>query len=94
MAFKTTLFSKASETPVAPNDGAYPPEAWEFQLPNDHQIPRAFKRMKPYKATRNDSLPNILFIQCADLISPRFGPRLRATFTLEYYPDNWSRNEL
>ncbi|KAE9402822.1 hypothetical protein BT96DRAFT_735855, partial [Gymnopus androsaceus JB14] len=54
----------------------YPPAAWKFQLPANHQITRAFRRMKPYKATRSDSLPNVLFRECAELITPRFGPLL------------------
>ncbi|KAE9390546.1 hypothetical protein BT96DRAFT_759334, partial [Gymnopus androsaceus JB14] len=50
-------------------------------------------RMKPYKATQSDLLPNVLFKECAALIAPRFGPFLRATFTLLYYPEDWSINE-
>ncbi|KAE9406905.1 hypothetical protein BT96DRAFT_768981, partial [Gymnopus androsaceus JB14] len=92
-AFKAAFFPSAPTESLVPDNPVYPPEAWEFHLPADHQVFRAFKRMKPYKATRSDSLPNVLFRECADLIAPRFGPFLRATFTLAYYPEDWSINE-
>ncbi|KAE9384488.1 hypothetical protein BT96DRAFT_741871, partial [Gymnopus androsaceus JB14] len=91
--FKTAFFPAAPPNPLVPEGTIYPPEAWKFLPPADHQVIRAFKRMKPYKATRSDSLPNVLFKECAELIAPRFGPLLRATFTLSYYPNDWSTNE-
>ncbi|KAE9391180.1 hypothetical protein BT96DRAFT_832426, partial [Gymnopus androsaceus JB14] len=92
-AFKTVFFPTGPTESLVPEDATYPLEAWKFQLPADQQVFRAFKRMKPYKATRSDSLPNVLFRECADLIAPRFSPFLRATFTLAHYPEDWSTNE-
>ncbi|SJL18621.1 uncharacterized protein ARMOST_22218 [Armillaria ostoyae] len=72
---------------VVPPDMQYPPPAWEFCLITNEQIERAFKQMKPLKATKLGTIPNSVLIHCADLLASHIGPVYRATFTMEEYPD-------
>ncbi|KAJ3740271.1 hypothetical protein DFH05DRAFT_1376059, partial [Lentinula detonsa] len=71
----------------------YPPAAWTFEPPQDHQITNAILRMKPYKATRPGTISNIFFRQTREWLVPYLGPLYRATFTLNHYPEDWSRTE-
>ena len=49
--------------------------------------------MKPWKATRTDTIPNAVFVYARDLLVPYLGPIFRATDTLKLYPDDWKVTE-
>jgi Reverse transcriptase (RNA-dependent DNA polymerase) len=49
--------------------------------------------MKPYKATRKDTVPNSIFINARETLVPHLGPLFRATNTLKYYPKEWALTE-
>ena len=67
----------------------YPPPCTTFQNVTDAQIHRAIKRLKPFKGTRPDQQSNSLYIHCRELLVPHLGPYYRATFDLNYYPEDW-----
>ncbi|KAF9008161.1 hypothetical protein BDZ89DRAFT_896128, partial [Hymenopellis radicata] len=76
-----------SHVPLNPD---YPPPAWKFKPPTNHQIIGSFKNMARGKATMPGSVPNDVLNICADLIVPHIGPIYRATFTLEEYPPEFA----
>jgi hypothetical protein len=45
--------------------------------------------MKPYKATRTETIPNSVFVYAREVLVPHLGPIFRATDTLKIYPDDW-----
>ena len=59
----------------------------------DEQIHRAIRRMKPWKATQSDSIPNAVFINARELLVQHLGPIFRATSTLKIYPEDWKVTE-
>ena len=59
----------------------------------DEQIHRAIKCMKPWKATRSGTIPNVIFIYAQELLAPFLGPLFRATDMLEVYPEDWKLTE-
>jgi len=50
--------------------------------------------MKPYKASKKDTIPNSVFIHAREDLIPHLGPLFRATNTLEYYPQEWASMEI
>ncbi len=85
--FHSAFFPPKPATSAFPANVSYPSPAWEFRLITDKQIERAYKRMKPLKATKPGTVPNCVLSRCADLLAPRIGPVYRATFTMEEYPE-------
>ena len=81
-----------STTPI-PQDFQYPPPRWKFQNILDDQIHRAIKKMKPYKATKNGSVPNSVLIHAREDLVPHLAPLFRATNTLNFYPQEWALTE-
>jgi len=79
-------------TPI-PEDVTYPPPRWNFENITDEQIHRAIKKMKPYKVSKKDTVPNSVLIHAKDDLVPHLGPLFRATNTLEYYPQEWANTE-
>jgi hypothetical protein len=49
--------------------------------------------MKPYKATRSETVPNSVLVHAREELVPHLGPLFRATNTLEYYPQEWALTE-
>src|ERR1700761_4730730 len=49
--------------------------------------------MKPWKATRSETIPNAIFIHAREILVPILGPIFRATDTLEFYPEDWKLTE-
>ncbi|SJL06791.1 uncharacterized protein ARMOST_10133 [Armillaria ostoyae] len=88
--FRSTFFPPKPPISAVPDDPCYPPPAWEFRLITDEQIERAYRRMKPLKATKPGTVPNCVLSRCADLLAPHIGPIYRATFTLKEYPETFS----
>ena len=44
---------------------------------------------RPYKVAGADTIANVVFIQCTDLLVPHLGPLYQATFSLRVYPSQW-----
>src|ERR1700761_4724228 len=49
--------------------------------------------MKPWKATRSETIPNAIFIHAREILVPILGPIFRATDTLEFYLEDWKLTE-
>ena len=50
--------------------------------------------MKPYKASKKDTVPNSVLIHAREDLVPHLGPLFRATNMLEYYPQEWAHTEM
>ncbi|KAJ7309367.1 hypothetical protein DFH08DRAFT_633630, partial [Mycena albidolilacea] len=74
---------------VPPNP-VYPPPAWEWSPVSDDLLRRAADKMKPYKATFPDSIPNCVIKECTNLLIPFVGPILRSLDDLEHFPEDWA----
>ena len=74
-------------------DYTYIQEKWPYTPTTDEQIHRAISRMKPWKATCSDLIPNAVFVHARHLLVPYLGPIFRATDTLEIYPEDWKCTE-
>jgi ribonuclease HI len=84
--------AKPMETTV-PGNPTYPPPAWKFKLITDDQIHRAIQRMRPFKSTKKNTIPNAVFKNAQDILVPHLGPIFRATFTQRVYPSHWAATE-
>jgi hypothetical protein len=93
--FYETFFLPPNPTtpPVPPNAQYPPPPRWTFSNITNEQIHRAIKKMKPYKATKRDTVPNCIFTHAREDLVPHLGPLFRATNTLNYYPQDWALTE-
>ena len=49
--------------------------------------------MKPFKATRNTTIPNSVLIHAREDLIPHLAPLFQATNTLQYYPQEWATME-
>ena len=88
-----TFFPRRTAPPVPAQQEPYPPAKWEYMPTTDEQIHRAIRRMKPWKATRTETIPNAVFVYARELLVPYLGPIFRATDTLKVYPDDWKLTE-
>jgi ribonuclease HI/exonuclease III len=93
LTFKSAFFPPKPTTSTVPLHPTYPSAAWRFQPPSDEQIHRAIQRMKPNKATKTGTIPNIVFLQNRQHLVPHLGPIFRATFQLQTYPEHWAATE-
>ncbi|KAJ3996208.1 hypothetical protein F5050DRAFT_1571987, partial [Lentinula boryana] len=91
--YRGAFFPPPPDTTNVPTDENYPPSRWNFIPPTNRQILQAIRRLKNGKATRPGTIPNDVFKIVAELIVPYLGPIYRATFTLDVYPDDWSKTE-
>jgi hypothetical protein len=91
--YKTFFPHPNTETPPAPQGYQYPPPRWTFTNITNEQIHRAIGRMKPYKATKSDSIPNSVFTHAKEELVPHLGPLFRATNTLKFYPQELATTE-
>src|ERR1700690_401986 len=73
----------------APEDAEYPLAKWTHTPVTDEQIDRAIRKMQPWKGTRPDTIPNVVFKQAREVLVPYLGPIYRATDALEWYPEDW-----
>jgi len=84
--FFETFFPKKPATTSVPDGYVYPPPKWNFKNITDAQIHRSIRKMKPYKATMQGTVPNSFLINTSDILVPHLGPLFRATNTLKHYP--------
>ncbi|KAJ7353146.1 hypothetical protein DFH08DRAFT_628397, partial [Mycena albidolilacea] len=68
----------------------YPTPAWCWKPVSDDLLRRAAEKMKPYKATFPESIPNCVIKQCTNLLIPFVGPIFRSLDELGHFPDEWS----
>ena len=88
------FFPICTAPPAAPLEDNTIQEKWNYTNTTDEQIHRAIKQMKPWKATRSGTIPNMVFIYTRDLIVPFLGPIFRATDTLKVYPEDWKLTKM
>ncbi|EIW53560.1 uncharacterized protein TRAVEDRAFT_82352, partial [Trametes versicolor FP-101664 SS1] len=74
---------------VAPPDMVYPPPAYHFRPPTNYQIERIIRALPPDKAPGPNGITNRVYKVAAPFLVPHLGPLFRASFSLEYYPDQW-----
>ncbi|KAF8995917.1 hypothetical protein BDQ17DRAFT_1250290, partial [Cyathus striatus] len=91
--FHKAFFPPSSATAAPPPHAEYPIAAWQFTNFSDAQIDRAINRINPAKATRPDSIPNVMIKECKVLLLSYLGPLFRATVTLQHYPPEWAHTE-
>ncbi|KAF8238267.1 hypothetical protein L208DRAFT_1243233, partial [Tricholoma matsutake] len=82
-----------SFTPL-PQDHQYLAPCWTYTNITDEQLHRAIKKMKPYKATRSGTIPNLVLIHAREELIPHLAPLFWATNTLQYYPQEWATTEI
>ena len=87
------FFPKRTAPPAEDTDYTTTQEKWVYTHTTNDQIPRAIKRMKPWKATCSDLIPNAVFIHARVLLVLYLGPILRATDTLKIYPEDWKLSQ-
>ncbi|KAJ7321392.1 hypothetical protein DFH08DRAFT_635296, partial [Mycena albidolilacea] len=75
---------------LVPPDAAYPPPAWEWKPISDELLRCAADKMKLYKATFPQSIPNCVIKQCTNLLIPFVGPIFRSLDELGHFPKEWS----
>ncbi|KAI0310471.1 hypothetical protein OF83DRAFT_1036918, partial [Amylostereum chailletii] len=64
----------------------YPPAAYTLDPITDAQVDKAIKCLHPFKAPGEDGIPNTVWMQNRDIITPWLSRFYRGTFTLKYYP--------
>ena len=87
------FFPKRKALPAVATYGINIQEKWTYIHTTDEQIHRAIIRMKPWKATRSDTIPNAVFIHARELLVPHLGLIFRATDVLKIYPEDWKLTE-
>ena len=89
-----TFFPERKAPPVPEQGEPYQEAKWEYVPTTDEQIHHAIlKRMKPWEATRTETVPNAVFVHARELLVPHLGPIFQATDTLKLYPDDWKLTE-
>ncbi|KAJ7347815.1 hypothetical protein DFH08DRAFT_936603 [Mycena albidolilacea] len=78
---RTEFFPPRMTVSSVPPDPVFPPPAWEWKPVSDDLLHRAAEKMKPYKATFPESIPNCVIKQW---------PIFRSLDKLNHFPDDWS----
>ena len=87
------FFPKRTALPIKIENYHTMQEKWSYTHTTDEQIHRAIRRMKLWKATWSDSIPNAVFIYAREQLVQYLGPIYRATDTLKVYPEDWKVTE-
>jgi hypothetical protein len=80
---------KPPSLPPMDDDAAPRLSPLPFNVPQLHQVIRRIERSAPFKAPRNDSIPNIVLKSCVDLIAPVLLTCLQSIIRLKYFPCSW-----
>lgn len=92
--FHETFFPPPNlNTPPVPQIFRYPPPLWTFDDITNNQISAAINKLKPYKASKSNSVSNSIFTHTREVLVPYLGPIFCATHTLNYYPQEWAITE-
>lgn len=70
-----------------------PHHAGPSVISRTNQISMAISKLKPYKASKSNSVPNSIFTHTIDVLVPHLGPHFHATHSLEFYPQEWATTE-
>ena len=93
--FHETFFPPPNpNTPPVPQNFQYPTPRWAFTNITNEQILAAIGKLKPYKASKNNTVPNSVFTHAREVLVPYLGPLYRATHSLNYYPQEWATTEM
>lgn len=84
-----TFFPCPPQRPPTNASTQYPQPACDFTPISDEQVHRAIRNLSPYKAPSPNGICNVTFIKCSDILVPWMGQLFQATFTLNYFPDEW-----
>ena len=87
--FHQMFFPARPLTSSVPAGYAYPEPKWIYQPITDEQIHEAILHLKPWKASKPGTVPNVVLIRSAELLVPLLGPLFRATDELGWYPQRW-----
>jgi ribonuclease HI len=92
--FHETFFPPPNPaTPPIPQNYPYPTPRWAFTNITNDQILHAINKLKPYKASKSNSVPNSIFTHAREALVPHLGPLFRSTHSLRYYPQEWATTE-
>ena len=83
---------KLMNTAAIAKQNEYPPPACKAHKISKEQIRRHLKRLKPYKAPGPDGIPNIVLLQCADLLIDRLWHIFNAILVKEIYYAPWKHS--
>ncbi len=89
--FYKTFFLPPSTAPIP--QGPYPPPKFKFRTITNEQVRHAIHSLKAFKAPGPDAIPNEVYRHCSDTLTPVLGPLFRATFALNYYPEEWKLSD-
>ena len=89
--FHRTFFLPPSTEPIP--SGPYPAPHFRYSPITNRQVRQAIQSLPPFKALGPDAIPNEVYKQCCDTLTPVLGSLLRATFKLGYYPDLWKTSD-
>lgn len=88
-ALKESFFPISNNNERMPEGYQSPQPAFKFKKLTCGQIEKALHRLKPHKAPRPSSIPNVLLKNCAKLLTPQLLPIFNATFELNYHSEKW-----
>jgi hypothetical protein len=76
-------------TSTTPTDFPYPEALADPNLITEEQLHRVIKKLSPYKAPGPDGIPNAIFKNCADVLTPHLLRIYKAVFLLNTYYPAW-----
>ena len=88
----TVYMARLKTTPDAnlvPADPEYPCQVDYSFRPLMVQLHRSITRLSPYKAPREDGIPDVVIEESVELIAEYLREIYRTTFTLSTYSDCW-----
>lgn len=68
-------------------------KAFDFEPISELQLRGQIDRLAPHKAPGPDGIPNIFFKECKEVIVPFLLTIYRATFKLNWYPEEWKKSK-
>ena len=84
-----TFFPPAPNTTTVPADYLYPESLPDPTPITEDQLLRAINKLSPYKAPGPDEIPNAMFKNCSDVLTPHLLRIYRAVFLLNTYYPPW-----
>ena len=88
-ALARSFFPPPPATSTVPQGFNYPSPAETFKPFTEEEIRRTIANTSPYKAPGPDGICNIVFKQCAELLTPYLTHLFNAVFDLNTYYDPW-----
>src|ERR1700709_2313532 len=92
---KSQLLDSTFSPPPPPNPitpASVPPQSvGKFEKYSQKRILETIAKSKPYKAPGPDGIPNVVLINCANLISSHLEAIYDAIFAHDIYPSSWKQ---